>query len=366
MISRRQAIILFLICTMSSKLQLLPCLLAGEVERDLWIVLLFGAIIDTAFLFLTILINKLCPNMSIHDLLRQTYGKVVTFIIGILFFAYFICTSVLPFEAVRDVFASNLFDSIPWQVFALFFLICVGYLSFSGLRTLGRTAELYFYVILFSITGLILLGAINTSWSEILPAFQTSQSKICSTYMMHSIWFGDYMIFYVLTGRIKPGECGLKYKDILLWCGAICIYVLSYIVLWDLYGITTSSQASLLSSISAFSLLNLEIGRLDWFLVLFSQIASVVSCSTYIYCASECIYQLFGRKNFGICVIISTTLLYLADIIIFNNIDKGITFFTQKISIISFILQILIPLLCLISVFIIKKRINRHKWSKLC
>lgn len=366
MISRRQAVILFLICTMSSKLQLLPCLLAGEVGRDLWIVLLFGAIIDTAFLFLTILINKLCPNMSIHDLLRQTYGKLFTSLIGILFFGYFICTSILPFEAVRDVFASNLFDSIPWQIFALFFLVCVGYLSFSGLRTLGRTAELYFYVILFSIICLIILGAINTSWSEILPAFQTPPSKICSTYMMHSIWFGDYMIFYVLTGRIKPDDSGLKYKDVLLWMLAVSLYVVGYIVLWGLYGITTSSQASLLSSISAFSLLSLEIGRLDWFLVLLSQIASVISCSTYIYCASECIYQIGNKKHFGACVIISTIILYLSDIIVFNNIDKGIALFTQNISFLSLILQFLIPILCLISAIIVKKRTMRKQRRKLC
>lgn len=365
MISRRQAIILFLICTMSSKLQLLPCLLAGEVGKDLWLVLLFGTAIDTFFLFLTILINKLCPNLSIHDLLRQTYGKIISGIIVFFFFLYFICTSVLPFEAVRDVFASNLFDSIPWQIFALFLLICVGYLSFSGLRTLGRTAELYFYIILFSVISLILLGTIYTQWSDIFPLAQTPIGNLGSSYVMHSIWFGDYMIFYVLTGRIKPGENGLKYKDILLWIAMIILYAISYIVLWGLYNITTSSQASLLSSISAFSLLSLEIGRLDWFLVLFSQIASVISCSTYVYCASECIYQINNKKHFGWCIIFSTILLYLADIIIFRNIDKGITFFTQKISPLGFILQILIPILCLISAFVVKTRtINKKRREK--
>ena len=80
-ITRRQAIILFLICTISSKMQMLPTLLSGQVGKDLWIVLLFGAMIDVVFLFLTILINKLCPSLTIHDLIRQTFGKFVSFVV---------------------------------------------------------------------------------------------------------------------------------------------------------------------------------------------------------------------------------------------------------------------------------------------
>ena len=345
-------------------MQMLPCLMAGTAGKDFWIVLLFGAVIDISLLFITIIINKLCPNTTIHDLLRNTFGKVVSTIIVVLFFIYFICTAVLPFEAVRDVFASNLFDTIPWQIFAIFLLLCVGYLSFSGLRTLGRTAELYFYVVAGAVVFLIFLGVLNTDFSQILPLSTINLSQT-TTYFMHSIWFGDYMIFFVLIGRINPNDGTLKFKDIFFFAGAIVIYAVAYVTLWGLYTITTPTQASLLSSISAFSLLSLEIGRLDWFLVLLSQIASVISCSTYVYCAAECVYQLNSKRKFGGCVIATLIILYLADIILFKNLDKGILFFTKYLSLPSFILQVLIPLTCLISAIIIaarKKRLRR----KLC
>ena len=87
-ITHRQAIFLFLICTISSKLQMLPTLLSSDVGRDLWIVLLLGGLIDVFFLFLTILINKLCPNLTIHDLIRQTFGKSISFIVVVIFFIY--------------------------------------------------------------------------------------------------------------------------------------------------------------------------------------------------------------------------------------------------------------------------------------
>lgn len=360
-ITHRQAVLLFLICTISSKMQMLPTLLASSTGKDLWIVLLLGAGIDIIFLFLTILINKLCPNLTIHDLLRQTFGKVVSFIVVLLFFIYFISTAILPFEAVRDVFASNLFDTITWQLFSLFLLFSVGYLAFAGLRTIGRTAELYAFIIFFCVIVLVILGATSTDYSNILPVFNTPLKTIGSSYLNHSIWFGDYMIFFVLTGRIKPDDKQLKYTDILYYVTAVVIYALAYISFYGLYTVSAGSNASLLSSISAFSLLNLDVGRIDWFLVLLSQIASVISCATYIFCAADCIYQTTHKKSFGICVIITLVALYLTDAFLFKNIDQGIVFYSRYTGFASLILQTIIPLFCLISTLIIKRKSKKQR-----
>lgn len=359
-ISRRQAILLFLICTISSKLQMLPTLLASDVGRDLWIVLLFGGLVDVVFLFLTILINKLCPTLTIHDLIRQTFGKVVSFVVVTIFFVYFICTAILPFEAVRDVFASNLFDSITWQLFSLFLVFCVGYLAFSGLRTIGRSAELYGVIIFICVISLILMGIFSTDFSNTLPILNQPTTNLVSSYFNHSIWFGDYMIFFVLMGRIKPDKTTLKFKDTLYFIGAICIYAVAYISFYGLYTVSAGSRASLLSSISAFSLLTLDIGRIDWFLVLLSQIASVISCATYIYCASDCVYQITNKRNFGICVIFSVIILYLADVFLFNNIDSGIVFYSQYTGTASFVIQTILPIICLVSAICVKQKARRR------
>lgn len=355
-INRRQAVLLFVICTISSKLQALPCLIAGDIGKDLWLVLFLCAAVDMLFLYVTILINKLCPNMTVHDMIRTTYGKIVSTIIGILFLAYFICKAVIPYEAVRDVFASNLFDTLPWQIFSIFLLICVGYLAYSGMRCIGRTAELYFYLLLPSVVLLILMGLFTAPLQHILPLFENPFSKIAECGLTHSIWFGDYMIFYVLIGRIKPNETGLKYKDLLIYAGAILIYAIAYISLYSLYTVLTPTQTSLLSSISAFALINLEIGRIDWFLVLISQIASIISCATYVYCTTDCINQLTGKKRYNLCLILTIIILYITDLSLFSNIDAGTQSFRTFTSYGAIILQTAVPLLCLIAAFICKKR----------
>ena len=359
-ISKRQALIVFIICTISSKLQLLPCLLAGEAKNDLWLILLFGGLIDLIFLLLTISINKLCPGETIHDIIRKSLGKSVSFIIGVALFLYLILTATLPYEAIRDVFASNLFDSLAWQIFSIFLLICVGYLAYSGIKTIGRTAELYFPIIAVSVMFLIILGTIYTDFSQILPIVTNKLDKLFDVYSNHTLWFGDYMIFFVLIGRIKPDNKPLKYKDSLVYVLCILIYTVAYVAFYGLYTITAGSQSSLLSSISAFSLLSLDIGRVDWFLVLLSQIASIISCATYISCASDCIYQLTHKKNYTICVIFASLLLYFADLLFFKNIDQGILFYTKYTGLACLIIQISIPIICLVCAFVIKRK-NRRK-----
>ena len=359
-LSRRQALLIFLICTISSKLQLLPCLLSGAVGKDLWIILLFGGCIDIFFLFLTILINKICPNTTIHDMLRNSFGKVFSFIVGALLLIYLIITATLPYEAVRDVFASNLFDSIPWQIFSLFLLFCVGYLAFSGIKTLGRTAELYHGILFFCVVGLVILGAIHSDFSQVLPIGQSTIPKMLQTYVSHSLWFGDYMIFFVLIGRIKDEKTGLKFKDLLLFAAVMVFYAVAYIAFYGLYTITAATQTSLLSSISAFSMLNLDIGRIDWFLVLLSQIASVISCCTYISCAADCLFQLSRKKNYTVCVILCSIFLYASDLFFFKNIEQGIVFYTKYTGSICLIIQTAIPIICLVAAIIVHKKKRRQ------
>lgn len=356
MITRKQAIMLFLICTISSKLQKLPCLLACEVSSDIWQVLLLGALFDIVFIILTIAITNLCPQTTIADMLNKTFGKTFGFIIGAMLLFYFICTSLMPYQAVRDVFASNLFDKLSWQIFSIFLLLTVGYLAFSGMRTIGRTAELYFWIISVSVVALITLGLITSPLSNVLPAFTTPFNKVLRCTTKHSIWFGDYLIFYVLIGHIKPNKTALKFTDTFYYLGAILIYSAAYVAFYGLYTVLFSTQTSLLTSISSFSLLDLDIGRADWFLVLFSQIASVISCSTYIYCATNCLNRLTGNKHYGLCLIACLLVLYFTDIFGFGNIDAGITMFILITKWPATIIQTIVPVICFISALILYRR----------
>ena len=319
---------------------------AEDVGKDLWIVLIFGMIVDVVFFSFTILINHLCPDVTIYEIVAKVCGKVVAKIIcGILIF-YFIFTALMPYEAVRNVFANNLFDTLPWQIFSIFLIFAVGYLVFSGLKTLGRSSELYFVIIVASVGILIILGAFSADLHNILPIFDTDVETISKTYINHSIWFGDYMIFLCLIGRIDTTRHAIKKIDILIYVGLMIFYAFGYIVFYSLYGVTSGSQTSLISSISAFSLLNLSIGRPDWFLVLLSQISSVLSLSTYLYCISDSLNNIFGKKHYAVCSIVSVTILYILDFALFSHTGVSYTGYMHISGTIALAIQTILPVFC--------------------
>ena len=358
-ITRRQAIFLFIICTISSKLQTLPCLLIESSGRGLWAILIFGAIIDAIFLTLTITVNKLCPNLSMFDIIKKIFGKPVAIVVSFLLMAYFLITAFLPYEAVRNVFANNLFDSLPWTFFSIFLIFAVGYLAFNGLKTIGRSAELYFIIIVISVGILILLGTFTTNFERILPIFDFDITKIPKHYLSHALWFGDYMIFFVLMGQIDNSRSALKFKDVLIYLCCIAIYAFAYIVFYCEYTILGASQTSLLTSISSFSLLNLSIGRMDWFLVLLSQIASVLSLSTYIYCIASSANEVLDKKHYALCSIISVITIYLLHMFLYGNTGANYLSFLTYSGIICTIIEVIVPLIAFFSAIIF-----HHKTKK--
>lgn len=351
-ITRRQAIFIFIICTISSKLQTLPCLLVESSGKGLWAILLFGALIDAIFLTLTILVNKLCPNLTMFDIIKKIFGKPIAIIFSIMLIVYFLLTAFLPYEAVRNVFANNLFDTLPWTFYSIFLIFAVGYLAFCGLKTIGRSAELYFVIIVSSVGLLILLGAFSTNYERILPIFDFDIAKIPAHYLNHALWFGDYMIFFALMGQIDTTRSALKFKDVLIYLSCIAIYIFAYIIFYGQYSLLGASQTSLLTSISSFSLLNLSIGRMDWFLVLFTQIASVLSLSTYIYCIANSANVIFGKKHYGICSIISVLTIYLLHVFLYGNTGASYSSFLAYTGTICLIIQVVIPLIAFFATII--------------
>ncbi|MBQ8468403.1 MAG: GerAB/ArcD/ProY family transporter [Clostridia bacterium] len=359
-ITRRQALFLFIICTISSKLQTLPCMFSEDVGNNLWLVLLFGAAIDIIFFSLTILINHLCPNLTIYDLISQTLGKVVAKLVCFVLILYFLFTALMPYEAVRNVFANNLFDTLPWQTFSIFLIFAVGYLAFSGLKTIGRSSELYLVIIVASVGILVVLGAFSADFGNILPVFNTNFAEISKTYVNHSIWFGDYMIFLCLLGRIDTSKRALKQIDVLIYAWLMIFYAFGYIVFYCLYTVLASSQTSLISSISAFSLLNLSVGRPDWFLVLLSQIASVLSLSTYLYCVSDSLNNIFGKKHYAICSIISVVILYLLDFLLFSHSGVSYMGYMHISGVISLCIQLILPVFCVFCAVLATLKNKKH------
>ena len=310
-ITKKQAVYLLLICLIGTKFQRLPSFLSDVAGKGFWIVVFIYLLIDGLFLLLSLKIINLGNGTSLYNMIEKTTGKVFAKTIFVLFGIYFFMLSILPYESVHEVFADIIFDSLPWKFFALFLLIAMGVIAVSGLRNIGRLCQLLFYVILFGVVGLFSLGLFTSDISAVLPLSDIVYDSIFEAVHKSSLWFGNFTILFVFMGHIKDEE-NKKWGGIKLSFFISFIFVaLSYVVFYGIYQHITPLKRNWLTKVSQFALLSLDIGRLDWFLILFAELATIITSGIFVYCSANCFREVFKCKKMNLIIYVILFILYL-------------------------------------------------------
>jgi len=310
-ITKKQAVYLLLICLIGTKFQRLPSFLSDVAGKGFWLVVFIYLLIDGLFLILTLKIINLGNGTTLYNMIEKTVGKVFTKIIFVILGIYFFMLSILPYESVHEVFADIIFDSLPWKFFALFLLIAMGVIAVSGLRNIGRLCQLLFYVILTGVVGLFVLGLFTSDITAVLPLSDVITKSVFEGVHKSSLWFGNFTILFIFMGHIKDEE-NKKWGGIKLSFFISFIFVaLSYVVFYGIYEHITPLKRNWLTKVSQFALLSLDIGRLDWFLILFAELATIITSGIFVYCSSYCFRKVFNCKKMNLITYIILLVLYL-------------------------------------------------------
>lgn len=343
----RQSIYLLLICSIATKVQTLPSMIASNLGRFGWLYYLFLALVDILFVAIALWINKLANGKTLYEMLCDTTGKTIAKIVSLLFGLYFLFSAILPYEALHNVFANILFEDLSWPMFSLLLVVAVFYLGGRGLKTIGRVGELYFRIIAVCLVSLLVISYSSTSLIRLLPLQEINISKVAQTSFNYSFWFGDFLLILMFMGKVKQ-EKWYTLKLILAYCIELLVIVCAYIIFYGIYGNLTLYQNNLVTDISEFSLLNLEIGRLDWFLMLGVQTSTIIACSVDIYLASYNFAKIIDLKKSYKASIFIVLIVYLLDIFVFKNITNSAVVVSLISRWFALVCQFCLPILILI------------------
>lgn len=359
-LTKRQALFLITICLTVNKVQRLPSLISSNLGRHGFLFFLLMGCVDILFLLLALWFNKKSNGRTTYQMCENAGGKFFAKLIFILFGVFYLANALLPYEAVHDIFANILFDFLSWETYSLVFAITIFFIANKRLRNIGRVGEIFYYIIAISFVALFFLGATTTNYQRILPFADLDFSQLASTCFEYSLWFGDFLIIYLFVGKIK--EDNKKLGGSLIIAYSICVVIVSfvYVVFYGLYEHLSASQNSLISAISQFSLLNLEIGRIDWFLVLFFQTGTVIASGLYLYLASGCIKEVLGIKDKKYIVLVLVVLIYLADIFIFKNVRDGVSIIASISKYFAISMIVFMPIILLITQCVANKKQSRE------
>ena len=133
----RQFYITLWIMVVSIKVQKLPSLVASNLGKDSYLIVLAYLVVNILLILLAFYILKKTKNKS----LNQTKSVVAKFFVKIFMIfvvVYFLSQSLLLYETIQNLFAHVLFYNLPWTLFSLMLTVTVFYLAQTGITNIAR------------------------------------------------------------------------------------------------------------------------------------------------------------------------------------------------------------------------------------
>lgn len=355
--SARQFYIMLAICVITMKMQKMPCLVAGALGKDAWLLFLAYGVINIIGIILVFFILKRIDIKNVLKSSNNTLFNILKFILMLITILYFLVQAVLMYEHIHDLFANTLFDNLSWSFFSLFLLFAVFFQAHRGIENIGLNLELYTWIIIVPLIILMLLGVSQTDFSVILPVETIDLKNVLGNLKQFSCWFGDFFLILYL---------GIKAKDIklskTLWVYTLSILFMAFLVVVfvGIYDKTAPLAPGLISVISEQSLLDLSLGRVDWFLILFTEMGAILACSVNLYFANFCMHIAFPKAKPIYLKFFNAVVLYVLDVFLLVDLNKKINFFCGIMSSVT-ILVIAVTFLILFIIAISGKYKNKQE-----
>lgn len=360
-LSLYQAVLLIVASRISNLHIYLPALNAPPYNQDIWIVELLSAlyifIISMPILYL---VNKfeVINFMEIIEILCGKFvGKFIVFIYAL--FLLFVC--VLLNGHLMQFVGSAIMPETPVYIIILFSGIATIYVSFKGIETMGRTAEILVPLILIIIIMFTLLSLNKMDFKFIFPILADSKlSDINIGSLNIALRFYDIILIAALSSNFQKKSHINK-----------CLYISVSIITVFFVIMTISTQAVL-------GVEQAKHARFPYFIYtrqinLFDFIQrvesiNVISCfftvfiklSIYSYASALCMQQIFNTKSYKIFIIPEVIVTYLG--IRYTPLYKSVIFskvLSYKIfPFMSAVVIIVIPVFLLIIYFFRRRNLT--------
>lgn len=317
-ISTRQAGIMLFVAMICNKMLSLNSILTYNTQNDAWIVFLVQFGID--FLFSLIFIYFIRTiDKPIFEYLKEKFGKVVSILVAILVAVIFLFKTTEVMVDTYLFFVHSIYADFDRILFIVCFLTVVYFFGSRKFRSLGRTAELLFVLIIFSLVLCFLMALKAVDLEKILPIFNTNFHILNRTIVQHNLWFGDFWLFFFLIGNIKVEKNSTKKLiwSYLISCAVVIVFVVMFICA---FGGTASMHRVSSIDITEYAPRLIAQARFNWLAYFTFPIALVLGIGIYSNCSNMCIKTLVRNKfkSKNTISIFITTALILAIWIIFD------------------------------------------------
>ncbi len=224
--------IVIFVLMFANKVLLFPSLLFEGAKFEAIFVPIILSALEMGLLYLFYRLKTKFPTQSFSYILKTYCGKFVRLVLLLLFMAYFLSKAILMYNVTYIFFKTVLYKNGDSTMFLICLLPIANHLACCGLRTMGRTMQLFFPVVFVLVAFCLLVGGFGINSTPII--FQGSFADVLKELITHVSAFGDMIFLFLIMHKIKikKGQWKIVFSlssiSLLLVIGITIIFMLSY------------------------------------------------------------------------------------------------------------------------------------------
>ncbi|MDE7337192.1 MAG: GerAB/ArcD/ProY family transporter [Clostridia bacterium] len=289
-IYNEQYLLLAFISLIAFKVVMLPQYLVKTSGSQSVLVMFFMMAIEIMMMCVVYGISK---NNSILELDIPKWLKGVFAIL--IFSSSLIKSTVLGSEGVSYI-STSLYANVSWSFVTLALVgVCV-YFAHKGGKVIGRTAQIFFWVLLFALVFYGVFSNSNFDFINLMPFEISSDFAVAGD--QYLMWFGDFTPLLFVSTTSSPNH---KKSNMAVWiifavlATLICSVGLMLQFLF-IFGASGAVVGNAFLNVSSLNKISFMIGSVDLPTVLSWMIMCVIKISLLLFAMAECAKFFFGKK----------------------------------------------------------------------
>lgn len=350
-----QTSIFIFVLMFANKVLILPSLLFEGAKMESLFVVVVLSVLELGLLYVFYLLKNRFPNQSFSYVLKNHCSKIVMWSIYFLFMVYFLSKAILMYNITYIFFKTVIYKDGDNFLFLVCLLPIINHLSCCGLRTMGRTLQLFFPVVILLVSFCVLVGFFGINSTPLL--FQSSISELFLTTIRHISAFGDMIFLFVFMNKIqiKKGQWKIVFS-----VSAISLFL---VILVTLVFMLSYTYTAFMHPFALFEIMNYVkefggTGRIDILSMIVIIVMTYFHLAIYLKSFMACFQTVFYKIDKVYSVITFNLLFLFLVTFVVQNLEVAVFFGENILPYLSIFSFVLLPIF---SIFCHFKRKRRDK-----
>lgn len=297
------------------------------VGQDAWIALLLALAFGSILALMYARIIKLFPEMNLYDIAEVIFGKIIGKIIIGLMTWYAVHLSAIVIRLLSEFVKIVTMPETPQLPMMILLFVAAGYITFSGIATLGKWTLFVLPLYLLILLYILVLSTAEIKFSNVLPIMEHSVITIGSASLkILTTTFGGAVLFLTLADSIKKNDNPYKiylYGFFIAAVTLVVLFLLSIMVLG-----VPMVEKSYFPSYRAARLINIGdfLSRIEMIISFNFLLAGIAKISICLLAAVKGIGKLFNSTKQGLILFILSPSILLISTLEFSSVMELLNF----------------------------------------